>query len=193
MSVTTTYNGTQLELFPFAPEWSGGVEVSYEYKTDVREALNQAEERNQMLPRPLVSIKYRLQTLDEQQTIALREFQLSQDETPVLFPLWHDFMDVTSAVSAGSNVTVNHTRNNNMVFDEYRPYWSLWSNYSNAEAVEATTYNLQSTIFSTVDNNYQVGDKIFPLAVGLLKILTLKTQNGEVAGADINFEEKYLY
>lgn len=194
MSTTTiTYKGTTLAVNPFPPDWSIQPEVTLRYKTQVFSALDDTEERIIQRPRPLISLTYTTLGLDSYESMSLRKLRYELTETPVICPIWVDYVTVDASISAGSSVTIAHTTSMNSYFGHYRPYAIIWRDHSYYELVEVDAYAPQEMEVDNIANTYRQGDKIFPAAVGVLDVAVSQAVTNVNARHEIMFREEYFY
>lgn len=180
----------QLWMFEeiFRNEWTTGVTVSSEYKTDVQSALTQAEQRYGLMDRPIRSMAVRFMAGGRdlrggiqsarhsavREASALRAIAQRYSVAKSLWPLFSDESFLTSAVSS-TDLTVPCDTENIRFTAGFRalivsgptseradgPYYDKGHT---VEIVEiASVGSGQLLLSSGLSNDYPAGSRIFPL------------------------------
>lgn len=189
---TIQYDGTDLEVFTYAPDMRFNPKVTKRYNTQVHRGLDDTEERTIIHPRPKLSIEYVTLGLDLNESTRIRQFRYDITGRPVILPLFFDYVTIDDSVTAGASVDISHTTASNSAFSYYQPYAVLWSNQDYYELVEITAYAPQQVTVDNVVNTYSQGDKIFPVAVGSIDVSVSKAITGTNAEHQVIFNEEYF-
>lgn len=96
--ISTTYSGTPVFLLSYPPDWSPGVEATFEKLTTRTVGSTNREEREPMRATSIATLRYAA-LLDKTQSTAWRAAESIWDNRPVLVPFWPAAVKIGDASS----------------------------------------------------------------------------------------------
>lgn len=95
-------NGSRIVLFSVAPQWSEGIEETFEFLTDVLKAYSDAEQRRALRQIPRRALNYRALTLNARDAAGMESLVWGWQNQPYGVPWWPDAQPLAADVPAGS-------------------------------------------------------------------------------------------
>jgi hypothetical protein len=96
--------GSRIVLFSIAPDWSEGMEETFEFLTDVLKAYSDAEQRRALRQIPRRAMRYRTLTLNARDAAGMESLVWGWQNQPYGVPWWPDAQPLTSDVAVGAFV-----------------------------------------------------------------------------------------
>jgi|SRR5579871_561533 len=94
--------GSRITLFSVAPQWSEGMEETFEFLTDVLVAYSDAEQRRALRQKPRRAISFRALTLNARDAAGMESLVWGWQNQPYGVPFWPDAQPLGSDVPIGS-------------------------------------------------------------------------------------------
>lgn len=96
--------GSRITLFSIAPDWSEGMEETFEFLTDVLKAYSDAEQRRALRQIPRRAMRYRALTLNARDAAGMESLLWGWQNQPYGVPWWPDSQPLGSDIPAGTFV-----------------------------------------------------------------------------------------
>lgn len=175
-------------LFPFTPNWSGGVTERIEYMTEVMPSETDVEQRRS--PRRFARRTFEASFMRHGANRArLDNFFLGLGKSEVLLPLWHEQYKLTATL--GSNLTFPQ---GSLVMREFRAgdLAVLIRNPSDYELLTIASHNLSTdtiTFTAPPATTWGAGSRIMPVRVArVMEAVRFENQTDSVATSQARFE-----
>lgn len=166
--------GFQTAPWPFTPNWRNGITETFEFSTDIYEAFNGKEQRvsRRTTPRRRMSMRHGLAGNEARNFEALLRVR---QNLPLAVPQWHLALPVIEDAPAGQ--TFIRVEGDLSAFRWNQPAMLSRDN-GPAVAVEVmTTQGNQISLVSPLAQPLRLGDKVMPVASGLIDQNTSSTRH----------------
>ena len=184
------YNGVDVPIFAFLPQWKDSISLEVENRTDIAEALSTVEERTGLFPRPLYHPSFTIQTMLGRESATLRRILDLADALPIGVPLWMDACKLT-AQPASSTISVDWLANS--LFSVIRSCLIV-QDFETFEVFPVSSINEGAktiTLAGTPDSSTPVGTFVVPIVYGLLARGNMVDQSDEIGTFEVKFEETW--
>lgn len=173
------------------PDWRGKINVTEEYSTLIREALDLSEERIAKRSRPRYKISFDTTEMTADETAYLRSILESANGRPFAVPFWQDALPI-SADAVSGNPWVDTEDTDGMLFDVL-PYAMVWSDYRTftTHRVFSVSAN-QIVLADPLTQSFEAGSVIVPMAVGKMAIPPMAAMTDIHGNFKVSFEEAFL-
>lgn len=184
------YRGTEIPVFPFAPEWSAGVRLTQRFQGAVKEAVDTSEERLEFGPRALYGLDFQVATDGAQETAYLKAILDTVAAMPVAMPVWCKKARLTANYTAGG-ATLNVEDTGNLMLDSFAPFALVWRDFKTWELVEFSAVASGSLTITPAAGNWSAGDYVVPVLFGSLARSGLEHATDEAALFEVEFMETF--